>query len=231
MGAMPASIGAMLTARGFLDALFPPRGTEALLRHVREEAFLACLEPLALRLDGASATTLASYAHPPVHAAVIEAKFHGSRHAARLLGSLLRSYLEEELADKARYETKPVVLVPVPLSLRRRRARGYNQAERIGAAALKDMLFPVALAPRLLKRTRDTLPQTALDGAARRKNMRGAFSAARPVPEAPLYIVFDDVMTTGATLRAAVTALRAGGAKDVCAIAVAGSFGKAKEMQ
>ena len=107
-------------------------------------------------------------------------------------------------------ESRPAALVPVPLALPRRLARGFNQAERIAAA----------LAPRLGAPCRGLLerpgwrspPQHRLGRRQRRANPAVRF-AARTSPgelEGPILVV-DDVVTTGTTLRAAGDALRRAG--------------------
>jgi ComF family protein len=108
------------------------------------------------------------------------------------------------------------LLVPVPLHWRRAWRRGYNQA-----ALLCDELLQrrPALSARgadlhRLRRTRATPPQQRLDAAARRGNLRGAFTATRPCDSLNIALV-DDVLTTGATAGAAARSLLAAGARRV----------------
>ncbi|MCS7236576.1 MAG: phosphoribosyltransferase family protein [Armatimonadota bacterium] len=79
------------------------------------------------------------------------------------------------------------------------------------------MCWPVH---RALRRVRDTPSQTELDEDERRQNVRGAFTVARPVRGLRVALV-DDVVTTGSTLSECATVLRAAGAAEVCAVAVA----------
>jgi ComF family protein len=113
-------------------------------------------------------------------------------------------------------------LVPVPLGPRRRRARGYNQAELL-ASRLADVTGLQVL-PGLLARVRDTPTQTKLTPGARRANVHGAFALRGPLPAGPLVLV-DDVFTTGATLLAAAEALREAGAPRVEAVTFARGTG------
>lgn len=190
-----------------LEALFPPRKHERLVRDAAAGALLPLVSPVGSRFRVA----LLPYRDSVVKACVIEAKFHGSERAFALLAEALASYLPNE---------KPLVLVPVPLSAKRRRERGYNQAEEIARRVL-ETLPHAALMPDALARIRDTVPQTSLGGAKRRENMHDAFKAKEGLDPAHTYIVVDDVLTTGATLSAAVAALRAGGAEDVRGVALA----------
>jgi predicted amidophosphoribosyltransferase len=64
------------------------------------------------------------------------------------------------------------------------------------------------------RRLRATAPQTGLDFAARRRNVRGAFTVVRP-PGVDHVAVLDDVMTTGATVGALAAALKRAGVARV----------------
>ena len=113
--------------------------------------------------------------------------------------------------------TDGVCLIPVPLGVRRLRARGYNQSERIAAALGHQLALPVRTG--LLRRIRETPTQTALTPEGRHANVAGAFRAEQ-VRGLRLVLV-DDVFTTGATLAAAGSALFAAGAERVEAVTFA----------
>jgi ComF family protein len=106
---------------------------------------------------------------------------------------------------------RPDLVLEVPLHAARLRERGYNQS-----AALADSLADVLGAPRLpgaLRRTRPTAPQARLGPAQRRANLAGAFAIERPSwLRGRRVLVVDDVVTTGATLDAALAALHDAGA-------------------
>jgi ComF family protein len=109
--------------------------------------------------------------------------------------------------------------VPVPLGKERRRERGFNQVEEIARRVAKELGITIDTA--LLERVRETASQVSLPRRAREENMRGAFSAAHPANPSYTYIVLDDVITTGATLQAAIDALRAAGAQHIIPLALA----------
>ncbi len=111
----------------------------------------------------------------------------------------------------------PDLVVPVPLHPRRLRARGFNPAALLARALANE--HRVRLDPVALRRVRDTPTQTGLDRRARRRNMRGAFVARRPV--ASRVWLVDDVVTTGSTLGEAAQALRRAGARSVVGVCAA----------
>lgn len=109
-------------------------------------------------------------------------------------------------------------VAPVPLDARRRRDRGYNQAEDLARALAEHWRLTVALD---LCRTRITRPQVGLDRAARRTNVAGAFEWTGDTIEGARILLVDDVMTTGATAEACAAALKEAGASFVGIVTVA----------
>ncbi len=105
-------------------------------------------------------------------------------------------------------------LVPVPLSRDRHRERGFNQSEVIAVALAK--LWHVPVWSNALERRTSTQSQTQLTPGERLGNVAGAFSvpaAERAKLRGAHLVLIDDVVTTGATLRASASALFAAGAR------------------
>ena len=152
------------------------------------------------------------YAHP---LDLLEArfKFRADLAAGRVLSTLM--------IDAAATTTPelPQWLVPIPLHARRLRERGYNQALELAKPLAQALGVP--LRADALLRVRQTPPQTGLDASARRRNLRGAFAVAPNVSLPAHVALFDDVMTTGATLREAAQTLRRAGVARVDAWALA----------
>lgn len=137
----------------------------------------------------------------PVDRLLPRFKFHDDLAA----GALLAQLMAQAFADAPR----PGALVPLPLHRARLRVRGYDQALELARPLARALDLPLAAGA--LVRTRATAPQSRLDADARRRNVRDAF-AVRADAALPAHVALvDDVMTTGATLRAAAHALRRAG--------------------
>jgi len=116
-----------------------------------------------------------------------------------------------------------VILVPVPLYGPRMRWRGFNQAAEIGKVIAREMCWNYA---EILERRKATESQTGLDKKNRQKNVRGVFqinprSGSELTASDCVVVVFDDVWTTGATMRECTEALKRGGAKEVWGLSLA----------
>lgn len=113
------------------------------------------------------------------------------------------------------------LVMPVPLHASKLRDRGYNQAALLAEALGRSLDRPHFAD--LLVRVRPTPTQTRLHAEDRRRNVKGAFSAAGAEAwiRARTILLVDDVMTTGATLSEAAAVLREAGAWRVWAVTVA----------
>ena len=109
-------------------------------------------------------------------------------------------------------------IVPVPLHSLKKIERSYNQSEKIAEGIAQSLQKP--LQRKLLVRKRYTVSQTGLSAQERKKNPEGAFQVAKGAVGRHVLLV-DDVVTTGATMAAAASALREGGAERVSLAAVA----------
>jgi len=105
----------------------------------------------------------------------------------------------------------PDVLIPVPLAPSRLRQRGYNQAELLAVRLGRHLGLPVDR--HSLTKPRDTPHQMELTGAARRRNLQGAFHWSGP--SYGRVTLIDDVMTTGTTASEIATLLKKAGVGTV----------------
>jgi ComF family protein len=144
-------------------------------------------------------------------------KYDKMHPAARVLGRMLAEAIGQ-LAGDAPSE---MLVIPVPLHRRKNAQRGFNQAHLLARRALAVLNrthpgWKLTLAPRILFRLRATETQAGLTPRQRRTNLRGAFSVTDPSAVALKHILLiDDILTTGATARAAAMALMTAGAASV----------------
>lgn len=147
----------------------------------------------------------------PLDTLIKRFKHQGDWPLGRLLAALLGEHLQHAWLEGL---PRPDLLLPVPLSARRLRQRGFNQsallARWLGAA------LQLPQHEHWLLRVQDTPAQQGLDAAARRRNLRGAFAVAAGAALAGRHVALvDDVLTTGATAEALARLLRGAGATRV----------------
>jgi len=144
-------------------------------------------------------------------------KYNRVHPAARVLGQMLAQAIAR-LAGEAPAE---MLVVPVPLHRGKYAQRGFNQARALAEAALSELKkthsdWQLKLAPSTLLRLRPTESQAGLTPRERRLNVRGAFSVADTGQVTAKHVLLvDDILTTGATARAAAQVLTRAGAASV----------------
>ena len=205
-------------ARLFLDAVAPRRcagcdavSDEPICPHCTV-AMAAMPVPSVRRMRHGSAYAGFTF-DEPVRAALHRGKYGGDREVLEDLAAMTATRL-----DGPRLFS-PDAVVAVPLGVRRRRQRGYNQSDVLAHVIASTRGVPVL---DQLGRIRDTPPQSARDEATRRSNVAGAFAwSGGQLDGAYLWLV-DDVLTTGATAEAAASVLGQAGASliDVVVVAV-----------
>jgi len=148
--------------------------------------------------------------------AVPRVKFKSKPELASFMGILLGRLMKRDgiTAD---------VIVPIPLSDKRFKERGYNQAALIAQEVSR--IAGVPMLENLLTRNRDTLRQTEItDSFQRSTNVSGAFDASEDFDfEGTNVIILDDVATTGNTLHEAATTLKNRGVSKILCVAVCGN--------
>ena len=207
-----------------LDLVFPPKCPfcRRVLEDAGASACPACVPDLPWLEGGAGegSVELADGCFSPLayRGAVPEAvrryKFGRVRALAGPFGALMARCLEDNL------ERRPDLVCWAPLSRRRLRERGFDQAELLAREVGRRLSVPVRP---VLEKVRDAAPQSGLeDMSARRANVRGAYAL---LPGADLagkrVALVDDVVTSGSTLGACAALLRQGGAEGVYCLTLA----------
>lgn len=135
-------------------------------------------------------------------------KFSGLKRLAKPLGRFL-SELRMPEADG---------IVPVPLTKKSLRQRGFNQTLLLARALSGTCGVPVHMDT--LYKKKETLPQIGLGAKDRITNIKNAFEVNCDIKGLKL-ILLDDVMTTGATARECSKTLMRAGAKEVTVVTLA----------
>ncbi len=188
-----------------------PRNQKACLRcglplEVETTPCLKCLE-----VKTPITRTFAPFLYQgPIKEAICNLKYEKKIQLVHDMATFVKACLPGKLFDEE------LVVCPVPLHPRRLWQRGFNQSQ-----ILAEKIFPKRRVKLLLNRTRYTKPQTGLSGRERHANVRGAFALAESVPKGKKILLFDDVLTTGATAKECARTLLAAGASEIWLVVVA----------
>lgn len=205
-----------------LDFFFPPRcafcGT--LLENAREEICPACRSALPRTPDVEQkctfvhAYTAPLYYEEPVRRGIHAYKFGNAPSRGAVFGKMIgEDLLRRGVSDFD-------LITWVPLSAKRRRSRGYDQAQILAEAAAK--VLGMDAVP-LLRKTRSAPPQSKLSSAeARRANISGCYAVrSAETVRGKRILLIDDVITTGSTISECARMLLTAGAVSVRGAALA----------
>jgi ComF family protein len=165
------------------------------------------------------------YRDPTIKKAIWELKYHHKRYLGEKLGQLLYETLIEDIGDlRIEVPGRSIIIIPTPISNKKTKLRGYNQALSIakgfrnyapaGVFEIKD---------KIIYKKVDNIPQARITERKRRlENVKGVFDIKNPeVVKGRTIIVIDDVTTTGGTINEIMKILKKHGAKKVVGFAVA----------
>ena len=141
------------------------------------------------------------------------------------LSQPLGQWLGQAWNEAAIARSTKLAVVPIPMHPHKRRQRGFDQAELIARSFCQVTGLP--LQSRGLERVRQTEALFGLSPDARVREVSDAFALGaqfRRLPKAVLLL--DDIYTTGATARSAVTVLESRGIRVFGLVAIASSKGR-----
>jgi ComF family protein len=148
-----------------------------------------------------------------IHSIKYNKRFLNAKYLGKLIGENLRQEIMNWNID---------IIVPVPLHSLRKVDRGFNQSKYIAIGIGKELGINVK--SNLLKRKRYTETQTNLTLKERQENISNAFQAKhKRLIDGKTFLLVDDVITTGATVRECGKVLLENGAVKVfaCSAAIA----------
>lgn len=131
---------------------------------------------------------------------VLRWKYSGIRKYAKGYADLMNFTFMDEIKDEVDG------LIPIPISNKRYRQRGFNQALDLANQLSHKTSIPVY---DVLERCKETKPQSACKKEERAANIKGAIRVKEAIPlSGPLTIAFiDDIYTTGSTVRECISVL------------------------
>lgn len=204
----------------FVDNLLPEEPTVKKILQT-EDGELYRKIPSAKQIDQKYFKPVFSYQNEMVKTAIWEIKYRGHRELAKKFGGLIYDHLLEQIAEEAVFSNfKKPLIMPIPITNKRRRERGFNQTERLAEAIvekdgganfeyLKDCLIKIKETPSQARST---------SRSERLRNLENSFEVEDLEKiRGRNIILLDDVITTGATMsEARKTLLRAGAKKVLC---------------
>lgn len=157
------------------------------------------------------------YYEGPVKDCIHRYKFYGAAAYAAPCAALMEECVRASVAGQFD------AVSWAPLSRRRLRSRGYDQARLLAGELARRLDMPLIST---LEKVRNTAPQSLSGGAGKRfENISGAYRAVGDAAAGRRILLVDDVITTGATLSECAVALRQAGAKDVLGCTFARAHG------
>lgn len=185
---------------------------------VTEGVCLACKSKRPIFQKGICAMNYAELA-----ARTINRFKRGRRWLSYVLAERMADVFVKELGGS--FDRSNAMLVSVPLTEKRQRQRGYNQAEEL-ARRLSELLSIEYVEDVLLK-IRETEMQKNLTSEERVANVKGVYHVhKRKECKGKTVVLVDDVMTTGTTGNAIASLLLSAGAKEVVFLVAAATAEK-----
>lgn len=133
-------------------------------------------------------------------ASLVNRMKNGAPRLALYFGEEMARLFAERYAED---RSVPLLIVPVPMTERAIRERGYNQAERLAEAVCGELTklgFQVTQDNEILQKRRETAQQKHMDFLSRADNVAGAYHVhKRKECKGKQMLLIDDIMTTGAT--------------------------------
>ncbi|MEK7607498.1 MAG: phosphoribosyltransferase family protein [Patescibacteria group bacterium] len=207
-----------------LDTIAPPDANVKKIELLSSETFLEEAMRGEKLEESPGVLHFLPYRSTVVKTAIIEIKTHENRKIAFLLATLLYDFLLSELSDLEMFQnfTSPLVL-PIPITRKKKRKRGWNQCDLLAQAMKKiDRGKTFEIRTDILQKIRENEDQVGKGRTERFKNLENCFRVRDEMKtQGRNVIIFDDIVTTGATLSEAKRTLLSAGAKKVVSVALA----------
>lgn len=209
--------------REFWEFLFPRSPQVIALEALSPEELQAILPQNYEELEE-NTFALFDYRHPLTRNVVWEIKYKGNRSLSEKVAVLLYDTILAELEERNAFEKfGKILLIPSPISDKRRFERGWNQAELLAwAVKALDHSGRLKYCPgQLVKRTHTESQSHTATKKERLSNLKNSMLVQSPEAVRDCCVVLvDDVVTTGATFAEARRALKEAGARKILCFAI-----------
>ena len=112
------------------------------------------------------------------------------------------------------------IIIPVPISKKRKQERGYNQSSLIAREISK--ISDIQLVENCLYKIKNTIEQSKLNREAREKNSQNVYTIKnKQIIENKKILLLDDILTTGNTLNSCSKTLKEGNPKKIGVLVIA----------
>ncbi len=187
-----------------------------------------CIEsilPSTQNINQSEIISIFNYKNTTTKKAIQFLKYKNNKSIGKIFARSLYDVILEELAEQNIFSNfSNPILIPIPLSKKRLKERGFNQSEIIAQEmSFIDKNSSFTLITNVLYKIKDTPSQVSIkDREKRLRNLQGCFSVKVPNKiKGRNIILIDDVTTTGATIKEARKTLLKSGAKKVIAFTIA----------
>ena len=209
----------------FLEILFPSRCIGCSKRGIILCDNCEYKFKLAERETENNIIALYDYRDEIVKRSIWQLKYHHNPYLGKRLGEFLYRELIEEIESLYSLSTgSPILVIPVPITHKKKSFRGYNQSEIIAKSFCNRPNKNIfKFSNKIIFKKNNTTPQARLTNRKKRlENIKGAFEIKnKDSVKGKTIIVIDDVTTTGGTMLEMIKVLKKGGAKKVVGFAVA----------
>ncbi len=140
---------------------------------------------------------------------ILRLKYYNKRQYAKVFAKMMYNKLLK--IDTKKYD----YIICVPMYIKKKKKRGYDQAELIAEELSKLCNIPIEKGN--LIRTKNTLAQSKVSFEDRAKNVKGVFKVLNPDKiKNKNILLIDDIYTTGNTINYCGKALKQAGANNIC---------------
>lgn len=207
-----------------LEFLFPKTEIELGSDNISENA-LNSKAGVHIVNDKNYVTYFFNYNDKAIKSLIWSLKYRNKKNIVKLFANIMYPYILDDVSDKVLFSNfENPLIIPIPISKKRKNKRGFNQSEELAMEIIKiDKGKTFELLNNVLFKNKHTEKQARTENSKiRTKNIKNSFSIKNSeLIEGGNIILIDDVITTGSTIEEARKVLLENGAREVIAFVIA----------